>query len=109
MAQIVTTVILDDLDGSADARPVHFGLDNISYEIDLSDTNLQGFDEALHPWVQHARRVPTSGRTVRTSTPGASQDLDLADVRRWAHESGYEISTRGRVPAAILEAYRAAP
>jgi hypothetical protein len=109
MAQTVSTVIVDDLDGSADARPVHFGLDNVSYEIDLSDVNLQGFDESLRAWVQHARRMPASGRTVRTPTRGANQDVDLADVRRWAHESGYEISTRGRVPAAILEAYRAAP
>jgi hypothetical protein len=109
MAQTVTTVILDDLDGSADARPVHFGLDTINYEIDLSDTNLEDFDEALHPWVQHARRVPTSGQTVPTSTRAASQDVDLADVRRWARESGYEVSTRGRVPMALLDAYRAAP
>jgi hypothetical protein len=109
MAQTVTTVILDDLDGSTDARPVHFGLDDTSYEIDLSDMNLQGFDEALRPWVQHARRLPTSGRLAGASTRGANPDVDLADVRRWAHESGYAISTRGRVPAAILDAYRAAP
>lgn len=33
---------------------------------------------------------------------------DNATVRAWAAENGYEVSTRGKVPAAVLEAYRAA-
>jgi hypothetical protein len=73
----MATVILDDLDGLAGARPVHFWLDNISYEIDLSDVNLCSFDEALRPWVQHARRPPISGRLVGASTRGANPDVDL--------------------------------
>jgi hypothetical protein len=32
----------------------------------------------------------------------------LSQVRQWATENGYEVSSRGRIPANIVEAYEEA-
>ena len=37
-----------------------------------------------------------------------SGQTDYGPVRAWAKENGYSVSERGRVPAAVLEAYEAA-
>jgi hypothetical protein len=39
MARNVSVMITDDLDGSAGAQTVAFGLDGVSYEIDLVQPN----------------------------------------------------------------------
>ena len=46
-----------------------------------------------------------SGRS-RRSAESESATADLAAVRAWARENGYEVSDRGRVSNAILDAYR---
>lgn len=34
--------------------------------------------------------------------------VSVADVRTWAREQGYDVAERGRVPASVVDAYRAA-
>jgi Lsr2 len=45
-------------------------------------------------------------RRSRRSAASESSAADLAAVRAWARENGYEVSDRGRVSNAILDAYR---
>ena len=33
---------------------------------------------------------------------------DLATVRAWAGENGFEVSSRGRIPRKVVEAYQTA-
>ena len=48
-----------------------------------------------------ARKV-RAARTVTTRrTP---QQVYLPEVRAWAKSNGYDISDRGRIPAAVIEA-----
>jgi len=47
---------------------------------------------------------PVRSRTQR----GATRKSDLAAIRSWANQNGYKVSDRGRVPAAVVEAYDAA-
>lgn len=47
-----------------------------------------------------------AGRGSRRSAASESSAADLAAVRAWARENGYEVSDRGRVSNAILDAYR---
>ena len=63
------------------------------------------------------RRPRRAGRTTRTSAAAArprrrraaaGSSASSADVRAWAREHGHTVSDRGRLPAPILEAYRAA-
>jgi hypothetical protein len=107
MAQKVQVILVDDLDGGEAEESVSFSLDGVSYEIDLSSPNAEALREAIAPWVGHARRV--SGRAGRGRGPGrpraAAAKTDLADVRAWARENGYQVSDRGRVSAEVMTAY----
>ena len=108
MAQKVQVILVDDLDGGEAEESVSFSLDGVSYEIDLSSLNAEALREAIAPWVGHARRV--SGRATRGRGPGrpraaAAAKTDLADVRNWARENGYQVSDRGRVSQEVMTAY----
>lgn len=105
MATITTMQVIDDLDGSADAETVGFGLDGVSYEIDLSQANAQRLRDALAEFVAAARRVG-GRRTGRRA--GATTSSETARIRAWAQENGYQVSARGRLPAEVIAAYRAA-
>jgi hypothetical protein len=41
-------------------------------------------------------------------TRGRSSSLDLGQVRQWAKANGYQVSDRGRIAGALMEAYTAA-
>src|SRR4026207_1708929 len=56
MAQRVQIVLEDDLDGGVAAETVTFGLDGVSYEIDLSDKNAGKLRDEFASWIGHARR-----------------------------------------------------
>lgn len=110
MAQRTQVVLIDDLDGTEleDGRTVAFSHMGVDYEIDLSDENALKLDEALAPFVSAGRRV--GGRRSRGTAAVAAPVVkeDLAAIRQWARDSGYEVSTRGRVSQDIKDAYNAA-
>ncbi len=106
MAQKVVVHLLDDLDGSDADETVQFGLDGVSYEIDLSDANAGKLRDALAEYVGSARRVGGRRRRSARSEPRAVSSA--AEVREWARANGYQVSDRGRVPADVQEAYDAA-
>jgi hypothetical protein len=90
---------------------VTFGLDGVSYEIDLSDKNAGKLRDEFATWIGHARR--SGGRRAAgrrsgsgsSSTSSASSRRDLSAVRAWARSNGHQVSDRGRVSAAVQEAY----
>ncbi|MFF1573465.1 Lsr2 family protein [Leifsonia sp. NPDC058292] len=117
MAQKVIYQLIDDLDqsplGEGDGETVIFGLDGVDYEIDLSAAHAGELREALGRYVAAGRK--RSGRSSAsagtTGTParrGTAVKRDLESVRAWANENGFTVSTRGRIPAAVSEAYHAA-
>jgi len=101
MAQKTIVTLTDDIDGSDANRTVTFSLDGTSYEIDLSDTNVENLTTALEPFINAARKVGR-GR----SQSGTSKTRDLAAVRSWARDQGMQVSARGRVSQEILTAYQ---
>ncbi|MGV9193606.1 histone-like nucleoid-structuring protein Lsr2 [Microbacterium sp. MC2] len=116
MARRIVHQLVDDLDGTVlevgEGETVLFSLDGTAYEIDLTDSNAAALREALAPYVAAARAV--SARSAAPSTGGRRRQQkragqrDYAPIRAWAVENGYTVSERGRVPAAVLEAYDAA-
>ena len=109
MAQKVIREFIDDIDGSEAERTFTFAVDGTNYEIDLSSQNIKEFNEAIAGFVESARKVKTSdnGRRARkTSTrdSGRSREQTQA-VRDWARQQGHTINDRGRVPAAIQQAF----
>jgi hypothetical protein len=109
MAQKTITQYFDDLDGSPleESNTIAFSLGRKSYEIDLSTENLAKLEEAMAPFIQAARPAGNAP-AGRSSSARKPSDRDLADVRAWAAQNGHTVSERGRVPAAVLQAYDAA-
>lgn len=118
MATMTTVTLIDDLDNtSAATETVAFGLDGASYEIDLNEKNAKKLRDALANYIANARRVdggrrsavrakPARGRGARSrTTPDREQ---TAAIREWARKQGYEVSERGRLSAAVLDAFNAA-
>ena len=112
MARKVITLLTDDLDGSEADRTVEFGLDGANYTIDLSEKNAGKLRKVLEPYISAGtragraggeRRSPSRGR-ADTGAARPSRDQNQA-IREWAAKNGYELSSRGRIPTSIVEAF----
>jgi len=107
MAQKIQTLFIDDIDGGEAEGTVRFALDGTEYEIDLNARHSEELRSALGQYVTHARKVGTTRKgTARGSR--RTSTIDTVAVRTWAREQGIGIKERGRVPAGVLEQYRAA-
>lgn len=124
MAERIIRQLIDDLDHTeiidGKGGSVEFGLRGTTYTIDLTTANIAKLEKALAPFVEAATRVsgapaarsaPSPGRRNKRSgrrsatRPGVKS---TAAVRAWAAENGHDVSARGRIPAAVTEAYDAA-
>ena len=109
MAQKIQTLFIDDIDGDEAEGTVRFGLDGADYEIDLNAKNAAALRKALAKYIDSARRAPGAsrrpGRGGRRAGEGAA---DSTAVRVWAKSQGIEVKDRGRVPAEIVEKFKAA-
>ena len=118
MAQQVNVKFVDDLDGSDAAGTVSFGLDGKTYEIDLSDDNAAKLRDSLASFVAVARKNGAPAATgsrpgpKMTATSGRRpQPLDreqTAAIRAWARQNGHQVSDRGRISKAVVDAFQAA-
>ncbi|WP_410582703.1 histone-like nucleoid-structuring protein Lsr2 [Amycolatopsis sp. lyj-108] len=114
MAQhVVVVALVDDIDGSETEETVHFGLDGVDYQIDLSEENAAELRDSLAQFMEHARRVGgrkadggQDGGSSRDGT-GAGFDGSRAEPghREWARKNGFSVSDRGRISSKIAEAY----
>ncbi|GAB3000594.1 Lsr2 family protein [Actinosynnema sp. NPDC059335] len=111
MAQKVTVTLVDDLDGGKAEETVGFGLDGVSYEIDLSASNAGRLRDALADFVASARKAggrkrgPGRPAGVKAARPASADREQNQAIREWARKQGMKVSDRGRIPAEVLEAY----
>jgi hypothetical protein len=112
VAQKITTLFIDDIDGGAAEGTVRFALDGTEYEIDLNAQHSEELRSALGKYVNHARKVGgttrRAGRAAGRGGRGAGSALNTTEIRNWARENGYDIKDRGRVPADLVAKYQAA-
>lgn len=118
MARRIVHQLVDDIDGTVlevgEGETVHFSLNGTSYEIDLNSAHAEELRQALEPYITAGRRAGSAatggGRSSSSSSSRKrpSRNPEVAAIRAWAKENGYTLSERGRVPAPILDAYRAA-
>ena len=110
MAKSTITTVTDDIDGSADATPVTFTFQGVSYSIDLAPKNLDKLNKSLAPFIEHA----TKSRGTRTSSgrqakaPKTGRGYDLIQLREWAGKNKINVPSRGRIPGAVVDQYLAA-
>lgn len=111
MAKKVNVTYVDDIDDSPADGPVDFAVDGVTYTIDLSTKNADKLRKQLQPWVEHARRVSGRRRSTNKATgrPRARIDREQSvAIREWAAKNGHQVSTRGRIPENVVEAFTAA-
>lgn len=119
MARQVTTIIRDDMTGAeipqADALAVPLALGGDEWELDLSPESYAKLREMLEPITSRARRAdvtpaPARRRPSRTGSPRPGRE-ERDRIRAWwtANPAGLPpYRTRGRIPAAVVDAYRSA-
>ena len=107
MAKTTIVQLVDDLDGSEAHETVKFGLDGLSYEIDLSNKNAAKLRSILQPYVDHGTRI--SGRSMAARggarRPAGSEREQNKAIRAWAMRKGLDVAPRGRIRADIIEQY----
>jgi hypothetical protein len=111
MARKETVVTLDDLSGASGAKLKKFGLDGVSYEIDLTDDNARQLDEALAEYVSAARKAIDTPATRSAARKADAAELAAnreknRQIKQWARENGYSVSDRGRIPVNVLAAWK---
>jgi hypothetical protein len=119
MAQKVQVLLVCDLhdDEVEGSETVAFGLDGSSYEIDVCEDHAAELRDAFAPFVGAARRAGRApapaqrraGRSAGRGSGGSAGDKQrVQDIREWARSNGHKVSERGRLSAAVVEAYEAA-
>lgn len=114
MAEVMIRQLVDDIDGTeiqdGSGERVNFSLRGVDYQIDLSDANVTKLDKAFKPYVAAAMKVGGNRQTRRskaTATTKSSPE-QLAAIRDWARQAGYDVADRGRIKTDIVEAFEAA-
>ncbi|WP_460516654.1 histone-like nucleoid-structuring protein Lsr2 [Humibacter antri] len=112
MAKKTTVVLVDDIDGveieNGKGETIFFALDGVSYEIDLNDANARELRDAFRRFQDAGRRSFHGGRSASASSRSSRNSKeDLGAAREWLRSHGHKVSDRGRIPAALLEEYRA--
>jgi hypothetical protein len=117
VAQKTIVQLIDDLDGtiSDSIETITFGLDGVTYEIDLNDDHAGQLRQDLADFVTSARRVdgrakPGAGSPAASTagTNGSSRSREQTQaIRDWARKNGWEVADRGRIPANVIEAFEA--
>ncbi|OXR41125.1 Nucleoid-associated protein Lsr2 [Nocardia cerradoensis] len=108
MAKKVIVELVDDYDSKSEANEtVHFAIDGIEYEIDLSTKNANKLRGIFEQWTSPARKIGRNSKhTKTTGGPQAQSDRQqTAAIRDWARNNGHEVSRRGRIHKDIIAAY----
>jgi hypothetical protein len=107
MARQVIERLVDDIDGSVATQSVSFGIDGLLYRIDLNEHHAEELRSALGPFLETARRVRAeSGRRRGPVRATGNRDRN-STIRQWAFDEGVQLPSRGRIAAAVQEAYDA--
>ena len=108
----VTVQLVDDVDGSiideGAGSTLAFAFDGDSYELDLSDDNIDQFRLAIEPYLNAARRVAAKSPRGSRASPTKSDPSELQAIRDWAEAQGIHVAPRGRIAASVREKYEAA-
>jgi hypothetical protein len=110
LAQNVAVLLTCDLceDTALAVETVKFSSDGVEYETEMCQTHLEEYLGWMEEHIAAARKLGSLPTTSKEQIPATKGTLDLKAVRSWAKENGFSISSRGRVPASITDAYTAA-
>lgn len=116
MAKKQMVSFVDDLDGHEldidDVHTVSWAWSGVEYQVDVSGANLDKIENGRVPVAKLLEVSTRVGGRRHSSGPkisGAARGgAPVREIREWAHEAGFEVPARGRLPQHILDAYAAA-
>jgi hypothetical protein len=100
----VVVDLVDDIDGTGNARTISFGLDGRRFEIELNKKNETALRKMLSPYIEKAREAKPAPLQRRRRL----RKVDSAAVRLWAAENGIEVPATGRIRQDVVAQYEAA-
>lgn len=116
MAEVHKVEFMDDWDHKPiemdELVRTHFTVEGVEYKLDLRQTNFDRFLKDMGKWIDKAERV--GGRAKpRANKPSAVADRSgrkeqLQAIRDWANDNGYEVSSRGKIPLEVHDAFERA-
>ena len=106
----------------AASKTVTMSWNGRSYRLDLCDQHFAELDSTVGKWTGRSRpSARAAGRTrkavakkratrpaKRTTRKRSSAGGNSAQIRAWAQANGFPVSTRGRIPGEVREAFQAA-
>jgi hypothetical protein len=112
VATRITRTVVDDFDGTDAAGTYRFALEDTTFEIDLSETNLARLRDALAPFMAAGRRLPKNQNGRPAARTSATSDA-VKRMRRWWADNQHrddvpEYRASGRIPQQIAAAYQQA-
>lgn len=113
MAKKTMVQLVDDFSGDpigeGEGRTIRFSFDGAEYEIDLSNSHIEEFSNALEDYVRASRRVSgrrKTGAQAGRGGNGGGGNSETAAIREWAESQGLKVASRGRISADIVERYK---
>lgn len=89
MAQKISVLLVDDIEGGDAAETVRFGLDGTQYEIDLSSEHAEELRAFAAPYVKRARKTASSGRGAVRTRNSAGDGTDPREDTRLGQGPGH--------------------
>ena len=99
------TITICDLDGKKNAEAVSFGIDSLTFQIDLCKSHREKMAKDFGKVTDHARKVRARSNGHR---PARSAKSRTAEIRAWAAANGIEVSDRGRISGNVERRYESA-
>lgn len=96
-----SAVLRDAFDGSFTASPRRLGINDIEYEIDLSQEHWAQVLAALAPVLARATLIMSD-----PPTPPVTR-AQRREIAAWAEEHGFHVGPRGMIAQHVLDAYHA--
>jgi single-stranded DNA-specific DHH superfamily exonuclease len=108
--------IIDDVDGKVidpdDLNRVEIevklpGRKATRYRLDLRSTNVARLEKDLARYIRNADQIKAGGGAGAgtVAAPNSAKQAHNRAVRDWARENGYDVSSRGRLPVDVIEAF----
>jgi hypothetical protein len=107
--QPLTTKVVCDFPHTSEVQAtetVRFRFEGREYEVDLCATHAKEMRKILNPYLEKARKV--SGGGSQRQRKASAKRRRSEDIRAWAAGRGLKVSQRGRIPATIVDEYKAA-